>query len=133
MATADIALSPARTAQTPFSNEPFIDFTLAENKRAMLDALAKVEGELGREYDIIIGGRRLQTTGKIISTNPARPAQVIGVHQRAEADLAETAMQAALAAFPAWSRTPAAERAALLFRAADLIRERKFEFCGWLT
>jgi 1-pyrroline-5-carboxylate dehydrogenase len=133
MATADLATATARTAQTPFSNEPFIDFTLAENKRAMLDALAKVEAELGREYDLIIGGRRLQTTGKIVSTNPARPAQVIGVHQRAEADLAETAMQAALAAFPAWSRTPAADRAALLFRAADLIRERKFEFCAWLT
>jgi 1-pyrroline-5-carboxylate dehydrogenase len=133
MATADIAPSLARTAQTPFSNEPFIDFTLAENKRAMLDALAKVEAELGREYDLIIGGRRFQTTGKIVSTNPARPAQVIGVHQRADADLAETAMQAALAAFPAWSRTPAAERAALLFCAADLIRERKFEFCAWLT
>jgi 1-pyrroline-5-carboxylate dehydrogenase len=133
MATADLAPAPARTAQTPFSNEPFIDFSLAENKRAMLDALAKVEAELGREYDLIIGGLRLQTTGKIVSINPARPAQVIGVHQRAEADLAETAIQAALAAFPSWSRTPAAERAALLFRAADLIRERKFEFCAWLT
>ena len=133
MATADLAPALARTAQTPFSNEPFIDFTLAENKRAMLDALAKVEAELGREYDLIIGGRRLQTTGKIVSTNPAKPTQVVGVHQRADADLAETAMQAALAAFPAWSRTPAAERAALLFRAADLIRERKFEFCAWLT
>lgn len=132
MATADLAQATARTAQTPFSNEPFIDFSLAENKRAMQDALAKVEAELGREYDLIIGGRRLQTTGKIVSTNPARPAQIIGVHQRAEADLAETAMHAALAAFPGWSRTPAADRAALLFRAADLIRERKFEFCAWL-
>jgi len=99
----------------------------------MIDALDKVRAELGREYDIIIGGRRIQTTGKIVSVNPARPAQVIGIHQRAEADLAENAMQAALAAFPAWSRTPVAERAQLLFRAADLIRERKFEFCAWLT
>jgi 1-pyrroline-5-carboxylate dehydrogenase len=99
----------------------------------MEDALAKVAGELGREYDIIIGGRRIQTTGKIVSVNPARPAEIIGIHQRAEADLAETAMQAALAAFPAWSRTPVAERAALLFRAADLIRHRNFEFCAWLT
>jgi len=133
MATADLAPATVRSHDAPFSNEPFIDFSVAENKRAMLDALDKVKGELGREYDIIIGGRRIQTTGKIVSVNPARPAQVIGIHQRAEADLAETAMKAALAAFPAWSRTPVAERAALLFRAADLIRQRNFEFCAWLT
>lgn len=134
MATADIAPpSTIRTAETPFVNEPFIDFTAVENERAMRDALARVEGMLGLEYDNVVGGRRLKTEGKIISINPARPAQVIGVHQRAEATLAEEAVQAASAAFQVWSRTPAVERAALLFRAADLIRERKFEFFAWLT
>src|SRR5713101_6285006 len=141
MATAHLspsipAVSPAppvRTAQTPFANEEFVDFTTSENKRAMQAALIEVESNLGREYDLVIGGRRLQTTGKIVSTNPARPAQVIGIHQRAEAEHAEAAIQAAQTAFVTWSRTPVAERAALLFRAADMIRERKFEFCAWLT
>ena len=132
MATADIASPPVRTAQTPFVNEPFVDFSKPENQRAMKDALARVERELGQEYDIIIGGRRLKTEGKIISVNPARPNQVIGVHQRAEASLAEEAVRAVLATFQTWSRKPTAERAALLFRAADLIRERKFEFQAWL-
>ncbi|QHS50798.1 L-glutamate gamma-semialdehyde dehydrogenase [Edaphobacter sp. 12200R-103] len=133
MATADLtSAAPERTALMPFVNEPFIDFTAAENKRAMEAALANVESMLGREYDMVIGGRRLKTGDKIISTNPARPAQVVGIHQCAEAGLAEEAVAAALAAFPAWSRTSAAERAALLFRAADLIRQRKFEFCAWL-
>jgi 1-pyrroline-5-carboxylate dehydrogenase len=133
MATADIATPIVRTADTPFVNEPFIDFSIADNKRAMESALADVEAQLGREYDMIIGGRRLRTEGKIISANPARPAEIIGIHQRAEADLAENAVQAALSAFPAWSRETAERRAQLLFRAADLIRERKFEFCAWLT
>jgi 1-pyrroline-5-carboxylate dehydrogenase len=124
---------PVRTAQTPFANEEFVDFTTTENKRAMLVALSEVENNLGREYDLVIGGRRLQTADKIISTNPARPSQVIGIHQKAEAEHAEQAMQAAQAAFLTWSRTPVAERAALLFRAAEMIRERKFEFCAWLT
>ena len=109
------------------------DFADPENKRAMQAALADVESHLNHEYDLIIGGRRLKTKEKIISTNPARPSQVIGIHQRAEAEHAEEAIQAAQAAFATWSRTPVAERAALLFRAADLIRERKFEFCAWLT
>jgi len=133
MATADLSAPVTRTAETPFSNEAFVDFSNSENKRAMEAALTQVEAELGREYDIVLGGRPLKTEGKIVSVNPARPAQVVGVHQRAEADLAEEAVQAALAAFSSWSRTPVTERAALLFRAADLIRERKFEFCAWLT
>jgi 1-pyrroline-5-carboxylate dehydrogenase len=134
MATTEISpLVPVRTAQTAFANEEFVDFSTPENKRAMLAALSEVESNLGREYDLVIGGRRLQTAQKIVSVNPARPSQVIGIHQKAEAEHAEEAMQAAQAAFLTWSRIHVAERAALLFRAADLIRERKFEFCAWLT
>jgi 1-pyrroline-5-carboxylate dehydrogenase len=125
--------APAFEPKTPFSNEPFVDFTTADNKRRMQEALAKVESELGREYDIVIGGKKVTTAGKIFSTNPARPAEVIGVHQRAGAEHVEGAMQAAQAAFVGWSKVPAAERASLLFRAAELIRERSFEFCAWLT
>jgi 1-pyrroline-5-carboxylate dehydrogenase len=134
MATVNIAPSTiASVTSTPFVNEAFVDFSAPENKRAMEAALAVVENSLGREYDLIIGGRRLQTTGKIVSTNPARPAQVIGIHQRAGAEHVEEAMQAAQSAFASWSRTSIEERVGLLFRAADLIRERKLEFCAWLT
>src|SRR5258708_25128337 len=134
MATANLPHSvPVSTPQTPFVNEPFVDFTQPENKRQMQAALTDVQSKLGREYDIIIGGKRLKTAGKIFSMNPARPAEVIGVHQRAGAEHVAPAMQLAQAAFTSWSRTPVAERAALLFRAAALIRERSFEFCAWLT
>jgi 1-pyrroline-5-carboxylate dehydrogenase len=134
MATINLTHSvPASMPQTPFVNEPFIDFTQPENKRRMLVALDQVRNKLGREYDLIIGGKRLKTSSKIFSMNPAHPAEVIGVHQRADAEHVEPAMQAAQAAFTTWSRTPVEERAGLLFRAAALIRERSFEFCAWLT
>src|SRR5436853_5914777 len=42
-------------------------------------------------------------------------------------------MNAALKAFETWSRTPVEERAALVSRVGDLLRERKFEFCAWLV
>jgi len=134
MATANLTPAPAvSTPQTPFVNEPFVDFSTADNKRKMETALAEVQSQLGREYDIVIGGKRIKTAGKIFSTNPARPAEVIGVHQRAVAEHVEPAMLAAQTAFKSWSKVPVAERADLLFRAAALIRERSFEFCAWLT
>jgi len=134
MATANSAsASSAHSLQTPFVNEPFVDFSSTENKRAMQAALADVEHQLGREYDLIIGGRRLQTEGKIVSINPARPSQIVGVHQRAGAEHVDQAVAAAQAAFTSWSRTAAAERTELLFRAAKLIRERKLTFCAWLV
>jgi 1-pyrroline-5-carboxylate dehydrogenase len=134
MATVNLTHSvPASMPVTPFVNEPFVDFTLPENKRRMQAALDDVRSKLGREYDIVIGGKRLKTAGKIFSMNPAHPAEVIGVHQRAGAEHVEEAMQAAHAALTTWSRTSAEERAGLLFRAAALIRERSFEFCAWLT
>ena len=42
-------------------------------------------------------------------------------------------MQAALKAFEGWRVVPVEERASLLLGAAELIRERKFDFCAWLT
>jgi 1-pyrroline-5-carboxylate dehydrogenase len=134
MATINLTHSvPAYLPQTPFVNEPFIDFTQPENKRRMQTALDEVRGKLGREYDLVIGGKHLKTAGKIFSMNPAHPAEVIGVHQRASAEHVEPAIEAAQTAFRTWSRTPVEERAGLLFRAAALIRERNFDFCAWLT
>ena len=122
-----------RTPQGVFANEPFTDFKDPENARAMRQALDHVAAQLGREYSLIIGGERLKTAGKIRSINPARPAQVVGIHQKAGAEHAESAMSAALRAFESWSSTSVEERASLLLSAADIIRKRKFEFMAWLT
>jgi 1-pyrroline-5-carboxylate dehydrogenase len=134
MATVNLTHSvPSSTSLPPFANEPFVDFSQPENKRRMETALANVRAKLGREYDIVIGGRRLKTAGKIFSMNPAHPAEVVGVHQRAGEEHVEEAMQAAQTAFVSWTKVPVHDRAALLFAAAALIRERSFEFCAWLT
>ena len=122
-----------RSPQGEFVNEPFVNFAEPANARAMRDALNHVSTHLGREYDLIIGGHREKTSGKITSINPARPSQVVGVHQKAGAEHAQEAMDAAQRAFHSWSRVPVEVRASLLLRAAEIIRERKFEFSAWLT
>jgi 1-pyrroline-5-carboxylate dehydrogenase len=133
MVTAEIAARPQVLRSTAFKNEPLTDFSKEDNARAMRAAIEKVRNELGREYPLIIGGGLVKTNGKIKSVNPAKPSQVVGIHQKAGAEHVEPAMQAALDAFESWSRTTVQERASLLFRAADIIRERKFEFSAWLV
>jgi 1-pyrroline-5-carboxylate dehydrogenase len=122
-----------RSPKGGFVNEPFVNFAEAANTRSMREALAHVATHLGREYDLIIGGHREKTTGKITSINPSRPSQVVGVHQKAGAEHAQEAMDSALRAFHSWSRVPVEVRASLLLHAAEIIRERKFEFSAWLT
>src|SRR5271170_4298227 len=116
-----------------FHNEPFIDFHDFENVHAMQAALTRVGDMLGHEYELVIGAERSRTADKIKSLNPAKPSQVVGVHQKAGLEHAERAMKAALEAYATWQFVAVEERAALLLHAAELIRKRKFEFCAWLT
>ncbi|MGH9807102.1 MAG: L-glutamate gamma-semialdehyde dehydrogenase, partial [Terriglobia bacterium] len=134
MATVEAPTRPqTRLHEGPFVNEPLTDFTREETARRMRAALEKVRGQLGREYDLIIGGKRIRTSDKIKSINPAKPSQLVGLHQKAGKEHVEPAMQAALEAFASWSRTSFEERASLLFQVGDVLRERKFEFCAWLV
>jgi 1-pyrroline-5-carboxylate dehydrogenase len=135
MATLELPTRPrtASSHQGPFINEPFFDFTKEENARKMRAAIERVRGQLGREYDLIIGGQRLKTADKIKSLNPAKPSQVVGIHQKAGKEHVEPAMSAALKAFATWKRTPLEARASLLFRTADLLRDRKMDFMAWLV
>jgi 1-pyrroline-5-carboxylate dehydrogenase len=116
-----------------FLNEPPVDFRQEENATAMRAAIAKVRGELGREYDLVIAGRRIRTEEKIRSLNPAHPEEIVGVHQKAGREQVEPAMAAALHAFESWKNVAAGERAELLFRVAKILRRHKFEFNAWMV
>ena len=124
---------PVQAELRPFANEPVIDFSKAANREAMERALADVRGQLGREHDLLIAGRREKTPDKLKSLNPSRPSEVVGIHSKATAELAREAVEAAHAYFSEWSRVPAETRARTLLRAAELIRKRKLEFDAWLV
>ena len=82
-----------KTPVGDFVNEPFTDFAVPANRQRMEAALKKVAGELGREYDLIIGGERLQTGEKIRSTNPSHPDQVVGVFNAGTPELVNRAIR----------------------------------------
>ena len=108
-------INNARIPDT-FKNEPSVDWSNPENQRKMRSAIEKVRGELGREYDLVIGGRRVKTEEKTPSLNPAKPSEVVGVFSTAGAAEVEPAMQAALKAFETWKYSSVEERTNLLFR-----------------
>lgn len=116
----------------PYRHEPFTDFTIEENKRAMEEALKKVEADLGKEYPLIINGERIFTEDKIVVVNPANREEVIGYVSKANKELAEKAMQAADANFEWWRKSDPSMRADILFRAAAIVRRRKHEFSALL-
>ncbi|HLQ84415.1 MAG TPA: L-glutamate gamma-semialdehyde dehydrogenase [Pseudogracilibacillus sp.] len=117
----------------PYKHEPFTDYTLAENKAALEDALKQVEADLGGEYPLIINGERITTKNKITSVNPANPDEVIGIVSKADKELAEKAMKVADETFETWRKSDPVFRADILFRAAAIIRRRKLEFTAYLV
>ncbi|OZM56829.1 L-glutamate gamma-semialdehyde dehydrogenase [Lottiidibacillus patelloidae] len=117
----------------PYKHEPFTDFSIEENRKAIEEAISYVNGEMGKEYPLIIGGERITTEDKITSVNPANHSEVIGTVSKANQELAEKAMQVADSTFETWRKSKPEMRADILFRAAAIIRRRKHEFSAYLV
>ena len=130
MSTAEVL---AATALPAFQNEPYADFSDPKNRAGAEAALAKVRAEFGRNYDLLVAGRRVATDRKLHSLNPSHPSEVVGIHSKAEAGLAREAVDAAWRFFPQWAATPAEKRVEMLVRAAAILRRRKMEFDAWLV
>jgi 1-pyrroline-5-carboxylate dehydrogenase len=116
-----------------FTNEPLTNFTEDGNAERMRKALAKVRGQLGSTYPVVIDGQEYCDGSTFDSINPANPAEVVGRFPNATVEQANAAVEAADRAFESWSRVPVEERAQLIFRVSDLMRERKFELNAWLV
>lgn len=129
-----MTLLEAQAQITTFKNEPLTDFSKPENKAAMQSALAEVKARLNQTYAPIVGGKRYETGGQFLTSyNPARPEEVVGRFHGATVELAEQAIQVANQTFKTWQYVPAEERAGYLFKAADLMRQRKHLFSAWMV
>ncbi len=116
-----------------FKNQKLTDFSLPENQKAMQEALNQVDAQMGRHYPAIIGGKERDTSEKIVSINPSNTNEVIGTCAKADSKMAEEAINAASCAFKTWKRVPPMERAEYLFKAAEVMKERRFEFSAWIV
>ncbi len=128
--------SPGRRGNDPqapgaFVNEPPVDFSKRENRDRFAKALADVESKIGRKYSLWLAGEEKETESWMESINPASSKELVGqvpVAGQAEAD---KSIDAANGYFPEWRAMPAAERAAILFRAASIMRGKRLELAAW--
>jgi 1-pyrroline-5-carboxylate dehydrogenase len=132
--TATRGLAPVDLKQLPeYSPTTYIDFSVPENRAAFEHALEQVKSQLGQEHPLVIGGERLKSGATFASTNPSKPAQVIGRFQSGTREQAIAAIETADRAFLTWSRVSPRERAAYLIEAARRMKERRNIFSAWMV
>jgi len=107
----------------PYHHEPHAEWRRAPVRHDFQVAISGIS--LGREVPALIGGRRSMTAERIVSPDPASPSTTVVWSASCGVDHADAAVDAGLAAQPAWGRRPARERAAVLFRAAAWLRARR--------
>jgi 1-pyrroline-5-carboxylate dehydrogenase len=117
----------------PFKNEVVIDFSVPAEKKNMERALAAVRSKLGQKHPLVIGGKKIETSDLLNSTNPAHPSEVIGYFAHGTTEHAQQALDIATAKFEEWKRVPAEKRADILLKAAKITRKRRYEINAWMV
>ncbi len=109
----------------PFKNLPIRLFDDSAQISGVKQALDDLKTSAGREYPLVIGDQTFTNDRKLPTTNPAMPAQVLAVFQKATREQAETAITLGVEAFKSWRHTAADERAEYLFKAAQYLLQRR--------
>ncbi|WP_243371284.1 L-glutamate gamma-semialdehyde dehydrogenase [Geotalea sp. SG265] len=113
-----------------FCNEPVIDFTQEEQRRAFRERLEAARRQLGAKYLLHVNGKELETEDLVASVNPADPAQVVGWVCQAGTAEVSLAIDAARQAFRMWRDVSAEKRARYLIEAAVVVRRRIYELAA---
>jgi 1-pyrroline-5-carboxylate dehydrogenase len=104
-------------------NEPVLDYAPGSPERAALEvALAELGGAGPVELDHVIAGKRVRGKGKAVKVvQPHARRAVLGTLRDGTKVEAGAAIDAAMAAAPAWRDMAFDDRAAIILKAADLL------------
>jgi RHH-type transcriptional regulator, proline utilization regulon repressor / proline dehydrogenase / delta 1-pyrroline-5-carboxylate dehydrogenase len=130
------APQPVRRAATdperpgPYQPEPVNEWRQG-SVRAEFGRAIEGAGAL-RDVDVpaLVDGEPVQTATTIASVDPAAPDTVVAHAASCGIGEVDAAVAAAVREAEAWRRTPATERAAVLFRAAEWLRARRPEIAA---
>ncbi|MGE5680507.1 MAG: L-glutamate gamma-semialdehyde dehydrogenase [Bacillota bacterium] len=116
----------------PFRNEPLSNFKDKKVYTQQVEALEAVRKRFGKTYEIIINGKKIKTENKFNSLNPSNKDEIVSTFYKGTKELADKAIKEAAKKFEDWKLVPAEKRAAVLFKAAEIARRRKYEINAWM-
>lgn len=120
----------SRPKSDGFTNSPPSPLFEPAEREHLAAAIAKLRDDSGQTYPLLLAGRAEYDRPAADIRYPADPSVVIGRMAQATAADVETAVAAAIRAFPDWRDLPATERTGILMRAADLMEKRRYDLAA---
>ena len=117
----------AKRAQTKITYATMSADRMEDLHRELDRAIAEARSTFGRSYPLVIGGREVRSPAEFEDRSPIDTRTLLGRFQSATREQVNEAVQAARAAFPAWSARNWPDRVSLLKKVADTIRDHRWE------
>jgi len=105
-------------------NEPIKRFLPGSSEREILDRELARQMDLSVEIPLIINGQKINTKDTGVARCPHDHGHILGTYSKASDEQIHLAIDAALAAKPAWEAMDWQDRAAIFLKAADLISQK---------
>jgi RHH-type transcriptional regulator, proline utilization regulon repressor / proline dehydrogenase / delta 1-pyrroline-5-carboxylate dehydrogenase len=109
---------------TAFTNERPLDFASPQVRARFTAALEALDARLPLDAPSLVGSRAA-SPGALRSVDPAKPARVVAVADRADAALVGEAVELAATEGRVWTDAEPSDRARVLQRAAELIADER--------
>lgn len=111
-----------------FINEPLLDFAVPGVRQKTVSALDKIKKSLPIAVSPIVDGTVVTANLETFARpNPSLKTEVVAQVKMADVSLAEKAITSAHNAHEKWKKVPAAERAAILNKVADLMVKNRYD------
>jgi RHH-type proline utilization regulon transcriptional repressor/proline dehydrogenase/delta 1-pyrroline-5-carboxylate dehydrogenase len=113
----------------PFANEPILELRRAPVRAQLADALSAHDARGPLRVPVWVGRDRREGE-ELVSTDPGEPERVVAHSAAATTAEVDAALDTARRGAREWGAHPAAERAAILIKAAQWMRERRLEIAA---
>jgi 1-pyrroline-5-carboxylate dehydrogenase len=118
----------AEQLKITYANMGSIDQAVLNEK--FNEALAKIESLRGKNFPLLIGGKRVEASENFPVLSPMDTREPLFYFQQAGRKESKQAVEAAKAAFPAWRAWSWQDRCELIDRVADMISASQFELAA---
>ncbi len=117
------------TSLTDFTNEPVLELRRGAQRERLTGALAELDARLPLRVPVLVAGDRREGE-EIVSRDPGTPERIVATAACASEDEAAEAVATATRGFVKWSASSAGERAEVLRRGAQGLRDRRGELAA---